>query len=373
MIRNVITVGAVCFVLAAQQQSIGPNSQPGAAAVPPPNLADTQPDTPIERTSVSVVQAPTTVTDRSGALVDGLQPNQFRLFDNGKEQDIHVDVASQPISFVIAIQCTDSTEAVLKQIQRSGSLFGPQLVGENGEAAVLAFDSRIREMQPFTNDSTKITDAIRKIHAGTSQARMIDAVEKATYLLRSRPASRRRIILLISETHDQSSESRLKETLVAAQLTNVTIYTVNISHLVTAMTSKPQPPRPDAQPATAYTLPGGQPSTPTTVQHKTMLGDRVEFVPLGREIYKDVKGLFVDNTATLLTEQTGGTEFSFMKQRGLEDAVEAMSREVHSQYMITYNPNNKNEGGFHEIEVRLDRPEYTARTRPGYYLASISR
>ena len=246
-------------------------------------------------------------------------------------------------------------------------------MGDNGEAAVLAFDSRVREMQSFTNDDTKITDAMHKIHAGGSQSRMIDAVDKATFMLRGRPASRRRIILLISETHDQSSEARLKETLIGAQLANISIYTVNISHFITSLTGKSQPPRPNAQPASAYSMPGGQPSTPTTIEHKTGLGDRVEFVPLGKEIYKDVKGIFVDNTATLFTQQTGGTEYSFMRQRGLEDAIEAISREIHSQYMISYNPNNKNEGGFHEIEVRLDRPEYTARTRPGYFLASISK
>ncbi len=362
MNRKLLVSGSILCCGLAQQTS-----------QPPTNITDTQPDTLIERSTVSFVQAPTTVVDRSGALVDGLQPSQFRLFDNGKEQDIRVDVAFQPISVVIAIQSTDVTEAVLKQIQRSGSLFGPQMMGENGEAAVLSFDNRIREMQGFTNDGTKITDAIRKIHAAGTQARIIDVVDKATYMLRARPASRRRIILLISETHDQGSESRLKETLVDAQLTNVTIYTVNISHLVTSLTGKSQPPRPDPMPATGYTLPGGQPSTPTTIEHKTMSGQRVEFVPLGREIYKDVKGLFVDNTATLITEQTGGREFSFMKQRGLEDAIEAVSKEIHSQYMISYNPNNKNEGGFHEIEVRLDRPEYSARTRPGYYLASIGK
>jgi VWFA-related protein len=351
--------GTIAWKVAAQQ-----------SAAPP---VDAPSDSPI-KTTVSVVQAPTTVTDRSGALVDGLRPDQFRLFDNGKEQDIHVDIALQPLSLVVAVQCTDTTEAVLKQIQRAGSLLGPQVVGESGEAAVLAFDSRVREIQAFTNDGAKITEAVHKIHPGGSQNRMIDAVDRATFMLRGRPASRRRIILLISETHDVSSEARLKETLIGAQLQNVTIYSVNISHFITSLTGKPQPPRPNAQPATAYSTPGGQqPSAPTTNEHKTGLGERVELVPLGKEIYKDVKGIFVDNTSTLFTQQTGGTEYSFMRQRGLEDAIEAISREIHSQYMISYNPNNKTEGGFHEIEVRLDRPEYTARTRPGYFLASLTR
>ena len=102
----------VCFGLVAWRVA----AQQNAAPATPPSSDE------VIRATVSVVQAPTTVTDRSGALVDGLQPNQFRLFDNGKEQDIHVDVAFQPISLVVAVQCTDTTEAVLKQINRAGSL-----------------------------------------------------------------------------------------------------------------------------------------------------------------------------------------------------------------------------------------------------------
>jgi hypothetical protein len=48
------------------------------------------------RQTVEVVVAPVTVVDRDGNNVDGLKPEQFHLFDNDKEQDIHVDVAFRP-------------------------------------------------------------------------------------------------------------------------------------------------------------------------------------------------------------------------------------------------------------------------------------
>jgi VWFA-related protein len=370
ILKRAVTATLVAAGLLAQQP---PSAPPPKVSSTPPDLADTVIDAPIERTSVSVVQAPVTVFDRAGGLVNGLQPNQFRVFDNGKEQDIHVDVSFQPISLVIVIQKSDRTESVLPQINKSGNLIGPDVIGEQGEAAVLAFDHRIQEMQGFTNDPVKIADAFKKIHAGSSSARMFDAVDKAVYMLRSRPASRRRIIILISETRDQASEGKFRETLIDAQLSNVTIYSVNISRLVTALTAKPQPGRPDPLPPAAHNLPGGQPNTPTTVQNYTRLGNRLEFGPMLKEIYKDAKGLFVDNPSTIFTDQTGGEQYTFYKERGLQDVLQRISEEIHSQYMITYNPNNKNEGGFHEIEVRLDRPEYRARTRPGYFLASITR
>ena len=69
----------------------------------------------------------------------------------------------------------DGANYVLGQIKKASNLFGPQVIGEDGEAAVIAFDHRIREMQSFTNDPQKITDAIKKINAGSNSARMIDS------------------------------------------------------------------------------------------------------------------------------------------------------------------------------------------------------
>jgi VWFA-related protein len=359
--RTIRLIPVLCFALFGQQD------------VKPPDLADTQPDVPIERTSVSVVQAPVTVMDKAGNNVNGLLPNQFHLFDNGKEQDIRVDVAFQPLSLVIAIQCSDRTDSVLKQIKKASNIFGPQVIGENGEAAVIAFDHRIREMQSFTNDPTKISDAIKKINAGSTSSRMIDAVDKSVYLLRSRPITRRRIVLLVSENRDQASEGKLREALLDAQLSNVSIYTVNISRMVTALTGPAHAERPNALPATAYSLPGGQPSTPTSIAQKTQVNNRVEFVPAFKEIYLDVKGVFVAVPAEVFTHETGGAEFSFYKERGLEDAIQRVSDEIHSQYILSYNPNNKTEGGFHEILVKLDRNDLKVRTRPGYYLASLTK
>lgn len=373
MLSARVAVVALAAAALAGQQSTGPfpTSAERASDPKPPDLADTVPDTPIDRTSVSFVQAPVTVTDKSGAIVNGLTAPDFRLFDNGKEQDIRVDVSFQPISLVIAIQCSRNTEAVLNQIKKASNLFDHFITGDQGEAAVLAFDHRIREMQPFTNDGTKIADAIKKINAGSTNSRMIDAVDKAVYLLRSRPQSRRKIILLISETRDVSSEGRLREALLDAELSNVTVFTVNISHIVTSLTGDPLPPRPDPVAPEARNLPGGQPNTPTTVMHATGLGNRIEFGPALRELYKGVKAIFVDNPSVVFTRETGGEEFSFVRQRGLEDAVSRIGEEIHSQYIVSYSPNNKTEGGYHEIEVRVQRPEYVVRTRPGYYIASV--
>jgi hypothetical protein len=81
--------------------------------------------------------APVLVTDRSGNIIDGLQPAQFHLFDNNKEQNIQVDVAFEPISVVVLIEKAGRVESILPQIKHLGTLL-PTVVGDHGEAAVIA-------------------------------------------------------------------------------------------------------------------------------------------------------------------------------------------------------------------------------------------
>jgi VWFA-related protein len=343
----------------------------GLLAQSPPDASKPSEDTGTTfRSKVEVVVAPVSVVDRGGDHVDGLGPEQFHLFDNGKEQNIHVDVAFPPISIVIAVQANDHVESVLPQINKIGVMIEPIVIGDQGEASVLAFDSRIRLMQDFTSDPNKITEGLKKIHAGSSQNRMIDAVEEAVRELSTRPKNRRRVVLLVSETRDKSSEARLKETLIFAQLNNVSVYTVDISRMVTTVMAKQDPGYIDNRPPAMTPMPSGVPQTPNTVMQTTgSQGGSAEFVPLMEEVFMDAKAIFKQNPSEVFTRGTGGEQFGFMRQRGLEDAIERLGSELHSQYMISYVPNNKDEGGFHTITVEVaGRRDVKVRTRPGYWL-----
>lgn len=360
---RVLVAVSICAVFLATRPATPQQQAPEEETIPT-----------IERTTVTQVVAPVTVLDRGGNYVNGLQPQQFHLFDNGKEQDIKVDVAFQPISMVIAVQANDHVEAILPQIQKIGNLIEPLVIGEQGEAAVLAFDHRFRIMQDFTSDSDKIAAAVKKIKAGSSQSRLIDAVGRSIQMLRNRPQNRRRIILLISETRDKGSESRVREALNFIQVQNVSLFSVDVSRFLTTLSAKEMPPRPDPLPPAMHPLPPNVPATPNNVQQGFgTQGQSANFIPLFVEIFKDTKAIFIDNPVEVFTKGTGGAEFPFYKQRGLEEAISKIGEEIHSQYLISYNPNNKNEGGFHEIKVELNRSDVKIRTRPGYWMASVIR
>jgi VWFA-related protein len=225
-------------------------------------------------------------------------------------------------------------------------------------------------LQDFTSDSEKITKAVKDLAAGSSSSRMIDAVGAATRMLRTRPTNRRRIILYVGETRDISSETRIREALMDLQYANVMFYPVDMSRLFSTLSAKPDPGRQDLRPPAMHPMPSGVPATPTTVAQTYGIGGggRAEFIPMMVELFKDVKAIFKDNPVEAFTKGTGGTEYTFFKQRGLEDAIQKIGAELHSQYFVSYTPNNKDEGGFHTLEVSVG--PYKTQTRPGYWLGT---
>src|SRR5690242_18213527 len=74
-----VSLTLLCGLLAAQQTT--------PPTAPPAQSAD-QPGQPQFTIRTDYVTTPVLVFDRDGGYVNGLRPDQFRLFDNQKEQNI---------------------------------------------------------------------------------------------------------------------------------------------------------------------------------------------------------------------------------------------------------------------------------------------
>jgi VWFA-related protein len=337
---------------------------PKRASNPDPN-ADSVPDgDPIAKSIVTNVVAPTTVLDKNGNYINGLTLQDFTLYDKGVPQKISADVSFAPISLVIVVQRSNNLREVLPKIQNDGLLLADNVVGETGEAAVLGFSNEVKLYQEFTSDPGRIEQAMKSLTPLGYNSRLNDAVAEGIRLLRGRDRSRRRVMLLISEKRDKASEARLRETLRDAQFANVVIYSIDISTIVAKLTDKPEYPRPQSIPTTAQHLPGGAAQTPTTVDQIYNNGN---YIPVFVDIFKGVKGLFVDDAVDVFTRFTGGKQYTFVSTKTLERVTTALGEELHSQYLLAYSPSNKGEGGYHDIKVVLNRPNLEVRTRPGYW------
>lgn len=319
------------------------------------------------RVGVNVVIAPTTVRNRNGNIVNGLQLRDFQLLDNNKPQHITADVRDEPLSMVIAVQRSSNLEQSLPKIQRIGSMLNDLVVGQDGEVAVVDFDHRVQVAQDFTSETEKVSEAMHRITLGSSNHAVVDAVMDSIRMLEKRPKDRRRVLLLIAEKRDRGSEGRMREALTQAEFANVAIYSLDISSIVAGLTSKAMPQAPPPIPATAQAMPAGAAVTPTTVEQNYYNGN---WVPLFVDIFKGVKSMFVDDTLDVFTRFTGGKEYSFVTDKSLQKAIQDIGEEIHSQYLLSYSPSNLSEGGFHEIKVVVDRPNLEVRTRPGYWIAA---
>ncbi len=333
-----------------------PKKAPQMPGQPAPQLPADLAEGPVIRATVNVVLVPTTVTDEKGRFVQGLEPQDFLLYDNDKLQTINRDIAALPLSLVVCIQRSNNIDIMLPKIRRIGNVMNDLLIGQDGEAAILAFDHRIELLQDFTQDPEKINEAVKQIRPGSMTSRLNDAVQAAIRMLRYKK-DRRKVILLIAETLDRGSEAGVKEVATELQLHNVDVYTLNINRLVTRLTEKPQLPRPDPFPPGARPRPGIAPGDPTTLaQMSGSPGYSAEFIPVIEEIFRAAKAIFIRNPAEVYTKFTGGREFGFTTQDGLERAIAAIGSEIRSQYILSYSPNNKLEGGFHRIRVEVNRP-----------------
>ncbi len=362
----------------------GPPPQPGQLgpapekpSTPAPANPGTAPnnssDTPVNsgetiRVRVRNVLVPTTVLDPDGhGYVNGLRPSDFELFDNDKAQKITAEFTQLPMSVVLLIQSNSEVEPVLATLKKSGTLVQGLVTGQDSDVAVTAFDHRIQHLQDFTKDPDKIEDAMQKLYAGSSSARLIDAVVDADRMLKQHDPqnTRRRVIVLLSRNLDKGSESHLQETARQMQFDNVIVYCVDISRAYTALNKKMDYPRPEnggIPPEAMGNIAGGTPRTQTTtIQQQN--GNALNTLP---PIYNGIKDLFKKTPAEALSQFTGGRMYSFAKERGLETAVSDIGAELNSQYLLSYAPNNSNEPGFHTITVRVNRPAEVY-VRPGYW------
>ncbi len=318
---------------------------------------------------VSVVTVPVTVTDRKGVYVNGLEAFDFRIYDNEKPQVIDsFDVAFLPISMVICVQSSSRVEGLLPEIQKTAILFTEMVLGEFGQASLIAFDQRVRLMQDFTNDNKEIEKALKEITLGSDAVRLSDAVYNGIRMLSKRPSTHRKVIVVISESQETASEVSLGETMRTAQIMDIMVYPIRLSSIKGWLTRDDKPIPPSIPPGVQAraSVPGAADTPTTTMQHNVRATPNV--IPIVIDLVRGVKNLIFKNPLELLAKGTGGKVYDPMTEDGIQRAIVGIGEDLRSQYLLTYRPNNLNDSGiFHRIEVEVSYERANVRARPGYW------
>jgi len=299
---------------------------------------------PTISTQVPLVLAPATVTDRGGKPIDGLKAEDFVVTDEGVRQTISLDTSDTvlaPVSLVVAVEANGISEPVLAKVRQVGGMIHPLITGDRGQTALIAYDAEVRVLEGFTTNSDVIRVSFAGIDARTiKNAVLVDAVAQGVRMLATRPTNNRRILMIVGESRDRGSKTKLKTAVDAAQRAGVIVYPLTYSTQATAWTARPQdnPPLPGA-----FDLGGA-------------------FVELGR--------MTSPNAADNLAFTTGGRHLSFATLKGLEDALSVTGQEIHSQYLLSFAPMAATHPGYHRLSVKVpSRPDAIVRARPGYWPA----
>lgn len=291
------------------------------------------------RSGSRVVLVPVTVTDRDGNPVDGLEVTDFEILDQGEPRPANLDTFGTgvaPVSLVTAVQSSGISATALAKIRRVGSMIQPLITGEHGSAALVAFDEKVRWVDDFTSDANRMEQAFAALRTrGNRTAHMLDAAADAVHRLGARKGNRR-VLLLLSESRDRGSETKLNDVVMAAQKAAVSIYSISYSAYLSPFTSKPEE-----------------------------VPQSSGFDPIGG--FSDLMRLKKQKTVAALTSATGGAEFSFARQQGLEGAITKLGEELHSQYVLSFTPPPETRG-YRHLEVRMAKAtNHVIRARSAYW------
>jgi VWFA-related protein len=362
-----IALIACAAALSGARQTQGPIApQPGAPIQKAPDNAI--------RVKVALVNTPVAVQDAKGELVLDLEQKDFHVLDNGVEQSIEsFELGGEPVSAVLVFETSSRVAPLLPAVHKSAIVFTQTIIGPSGDAAVLSYNDSINRLLPFTADQDQIEKTIAELKAGNSGARLYDALSSAVGLLRDRPASRRRVIVVAGESVDTGSEQKLGEVLREAQQENIVIYTVGLSTTAAELRAPPSQSGPiQVTPPGTFGMPPipGTPQTPTTEQQRD---GNVDLLAVVAWIVQHTKDAVKDPPLEVAAVATGGMYQPTFRDRSIESAVDKVGGELHSQYTLTYHPTGMDAEGYHQIKVTVDRSGVKVRSRPGYYLEASAK
>lgn len=315
---------AISFDLNGKSIS-GQTQQPRAQASPTPP-ADQDPETvPI---FIRRVRLPITVLDKKGQFVPGLTKEDFVILEDKVPQTIETfsdDIGDiLPLYVAVLMDTSPSTAGKLKFEQESAMNFIQTVVRPRRDRVLFAtFDHEVTLRQDFTDKLDLLDRAVFSVKKTGNQTALFDAIYQfCDEKMRSVPG--RRVLVVITDGEDTYSRADIRDAIDIAQRTETTIFSIS------------------TKAGFMSTVPG---------------------VEAGQ--VKDSK----DRALSTLSDETGGMAFFTGDMLSLERSFTKISKELRSQYLVTYKPvNDRYDGSFRRIEVKLAQKQdgRKVRTKHGY-------
>jgi VWFA-related protein len=315
----------------------------------------------------SFVQVPVTVKDDRGHLVAGLLPRDFEVLEDGKPQRLTFFTSDPfPLTAAVVLDQSMSDTEFAKVRETLPALVGA--FGQFDEVAVYTYGTSVTRLQGFTPAQNDVfLQTIKKIQrngfgrtGGTpviggpfgsgptvngrpadpgaaqtvNQPQMSttyrpeahvlnDAILAAAQDLGTRDPTRRRVLFVISNGRELSSDASYNQVLKVLQTYQITVYGIAV----------------------------GESAMPVYKQ--------IERIRLPGQGY----GNILPNYA----QKTGGQVFSEFSRDAIEQAYNQVTLVAKNQYTLGYQTSPSQSGTYRAIEVRVRRPDIKIQARDGYY------
>jgi VWFA-related protein len=290
------------------------------------------------------------VYERSGVYVGGLRRSDFKIFEDGKEQEIaYFGTTEVPFSVVLLIDVSGSTDNKIRQIQAAAMSFIGDL-SPTDKVMIVEFDSSVNTLCDFTSDRAVLEKAVRKVGSGGGTA-LYNAVETVLKKKFKGIQGRKAVVLFTDgvECSMGMNSSGYEDTLALAEESDAVVYSVYYNTYFDSVG-----------------IGGGNgpmSGIPTISKPSNSPCESPEAYTRGRTYLQELARL--TSGKMFRAEATTG---------GLSAAFEGIANELGNQYTIGYYPNEPGANGQRkQIKIRVNRAGVAIRARDSYIVGAAAK
>ncbi|MFI5197572.1 MAG: VWA domain-containing protein [Thermoanaerobaculia bacterium] len=260
--------------------------------------------------NVRAVELYTSVFSK-GRPVTGLKLQNFAVFEDTVPQTVDgfEVVTNLPLSLGIGVDTSGSMEESIVEAQKAAVEFLKDVMTPRDRSFLVTFDNEPQLVSRFTTDRDRLGQALAGLRAQGSTA-LWDALVYGLYQYQGTRG--RKAYVILTDGEDRCSHFTFEAALDYAKKTGVAVYFIGLKIGATQL----------------------------EVRHK-----------LNR-----------------VSKETGGAVYYVDSARNLAKIYAEINEELRSQYLLSYQPQNKSVSSqWRKIEVKMTPSNLTARTISGYY------
>jgi Ca-activated chloride channel family protein len=306
-------------------------------------------------TNSNLVMVPVSVTDPTGQAVQGLKVADFRLEEEGKQQEISGigDPEQVPLAIALLFDISSSTsqKGFFASQQNAAAAFLRLVMKPKDQAAIFTITGKSTMVQPLASAETSAAK-MASIPAATTSVptAFYDTVIAAAKYLTTAPSNYRRVIVVLSDGDDNFSEQIRDQSLAD--------YRATTGGQQQAL-------------GTRTGLVNAHQRAVANVQKAVQQADAIFYSvnPGGPSIKLNLIAMRAERGMEAIAETTGGTAFVPDSDQDLDRVFRTVAAELRGQYLLQYYANaDAPAGQFRRITVAVPaRNDLRVRSRQGYY------